>query len=111
MSDSTAAVNAVNTVDFPVTNHDLEILAQAYFTDRLAFEYESWAEGADFASTTGEWSNYHYAGERLDAIRQYLNPEQMQQAKVFAERSFKINNEIGADLWFQFTNGDGIQNQ
>jgi hypothetical protein len=40
-----------------------------------------------FAPTTQEWFDYHFAGERLDAIRQIISPKQMQKAKNWPRAS------------------------
>ena len=87
---------------FPATATELKTLATAYYTDRLAYEYESWAEGADFAPHTSEWNNYHYAGERLTTIEKILSPKQMLHAKHLAGAAFCRDNRIGDDLWKEF---------
>jgi hypothetical protein len=92
----------VDAVSFPVTTGDLKALAHGYFMDRLVYEYEAWAEGADFAPDTGEWFDYHFAGERLNAIQQILSPTQMKQAKGMAESTFLYNNRIDNDRWIEF---------
>jgi len=90
-------------VNFLVTHDDLKILAIGYFRERLSYEYESWAMGASgFAPTTQEWFDYHFAGERLDAIRQIISPKQMQKAKELAESLWLHDNKIDSNVWKEF---------
>jgi hypothetical protein len=93
---------AEGSTNFLVTPDDLKTLATAYFMDRLAYEYESWAERADFAPSTQEFADYSFAGERLNAIQQILSPAQMMSAKKLAGAAFCLNNSIDNNLWISF---------
>ena len=93
----------VTAVNFMVTHDDLEILAIGYFRERLSYEYESWAMGASgFAPTTQEWFDYHFAGFRLDAIREIISAKKMQKAKELAESLWLHDNRIDSNLWKEF---------
>jgi len=93
---------AEGAVNFLTKTDDLKTLATGYYIDRLSYEYESWAERADFAPSTQEFHDYNLAGERLNAIQQILSPAQMMSAKKAAEAAFCLNNEIHNDVWKEF---------
>lgn len=92
----------VDAVDFPVTSDDLKLMAHGYYMERLAYEYECWAEGADFAPNTQEWFGYHFAGERLTAIEAIIGDHQAKHMKKMAESTWLYNNKIDNDLWIEF---------
>jgi hypothetical protein len=96
------ADTTVDAVDFAVSTDDLKTMATSYYTYRLSYEYESWAEGAQFAPNEEEWFQYHYAGERLNAIEQILSPMGMKDAKDLAESTCLKDNKIGDELWATF---------
>jgi hypothetical protein len=99
----------VDAADFMITSDELDHIAHGYFMDRLTYEYEAWAERADFSPNTGEWFDYHFAGERLDAIEAVMAPAHFTDMKKIAEADFR--NQIGDRNWAEFTGNCGYENE
>lgn len=89
-------------VDFQLTEDDLYVLAHSYYMERLNYEYESWADGADFEPTSQDSFDYHFAGERLNAIQKIVGDRLMMEAMRSAESTWLHNNTPDSDVWREF---------